>query len=287
MATLTEAQVAASSSLTSTFKAKQNREAAKVAALIALYYRQRVNVQDPKAVEAWLDLMIPRLIKVSDGGARDAAAFFNALRRIEAPKAGAFRATPSLGMIDEGVRKSLLTVGPFDYMNKMSEIQRLDVDPVTRRAMLADAKKVTSEKIASAVVRHAQAGGRQTVYENAEKDAVALGWIRVTRAKPCFFCAMLASRGIHYRAFKEGAFDMSDARFSGEGDAKVHDECGCSLKAVYSEDDHVLVNNEVFADLWSEWGAGGGDATLRFRRGYEHWRETGEKMSWAEANAGL
>lgn len=287
MATLTDAQIAASTRLTSSFKAQQNRDAAKIAALVALYYRQRVNVEDPKAVEAWLDLMIPRLIKVSDGGARDAATFFNALRRIEAPKAATFRAQAALGMVDEGVRKSLLSVGPYDYMNKMAAIERLDVSPLQQKALLAEAKTITSEKVAAAVVRHAQAGGRQTIYENAEKDAVALGWIRVTRANPCWFCAMLASRGIHYRSFKEGSFDMSDARFTGEGDAKVHDECGCSLKAVYSKDDHVLVNNEVFADLWSEWGAGGGDAALRFRRGYEHWRETGEKMSWEQANEGL
>lgn len=287
MASLTEAQASASLALTTAYKTQQNREAAKVAALVALYYRQRVNVEDPRSIEAWLDLMIPRLIQVTDRNARNSATFYNALRRIEAPKATAYRADPALGMVDEGVKKSLLTVGPYNYTNKAADIRRLDVTPAQRTALLAEAKQVTSESIAAAVVRHSQAGGRQTIHANSQQDKVALGWVRVTRAQPCAFCAMLAARGIHYRPFKEGAFDMSNARFHGEGDAKVHDRCGCSLKAVFADNDPILARNETFVDLWSEWGAGGGDAALRFRRGYDHYIETGEKMSWDEANEGL
>lgn len=285
MATLTDAQAQASARLTSAYKTQQNRDAAKIAALIAVYYRTRVDVEDPKAVEAWLDLMIPRLIRSSDTGARDASAFFRALRAIEVPGAPKFTPSPSLGAIDEGVRKSLLAVGPFDYMNKAADIRRLDVSPVQQQALLREAKDVTSTKVAAAVVRHAQAGSRQTIHDNSAEDKVALGWVRVTRAKPCAFCAMLASRGITYRAFKEHSFEMSDSRFTGEGNAKVHDECGCALKPVYSKSDPVLKQNQGFADMWSMWGAGGGDAAARFRRGYEHWRETGQYLSWDAADS--
>lgn len=283
---LSDLQAAQSAALTQSYKSAANREAAKMAALIALYYQARVNVEDPSSVEAWLELMIPRLIRSSDTGADRAAVFFDALRQIETGKID-YRATPSYGTVDEGVRKSLLTVGPYDFTNKMRDIRKLELDPQQEKAMIAEAKQVTADKLAASVVRHAQAGGRQTVHDNSEQDRTALGWVRVTRAKPCAFCAMLASRGIHYRPFRDDSFAESNARFSGEGDAKVHDECGCSLKPVYSDNDPILKQNKLFGDQWTLWGAGGGDAPLRFRRGYEHWRKTGDYLTWEQANEGL
>lgn len=282
MATLSDLQATQAARLTTAYKAQENREAAKIAALIAIYYQRNVNVQDPRSVERWLELMIPRLIRRSDDGAVTAAAFFDAISRIETGISAS--ATPSLGQIDAGVRKSLLTVGPYDYMNKMSDIQRLDISPQQRQAMVVDAKRITAKKVAASVVRHAQAGSRQTVVDNAESDETALGWVRVTRAEPCFFCAMLASRGLSYRSFKEGSFDLSDPRFTGDGDAKVHDNCGCSLKPVYSTNDPMVDKTAEFADMWSMWGAGGGDAANRFRRGYKHLRATGQYLTWEDAN---
>lgn len=287
MPTLSDLQAAQAEALTQAFKVQQNREAAKVAALVALYYQKRVNVEDPASVDRWLALVIPRLILTSDSGARSAAEFFQAVRRIEVPGAAPYAPRAALGMIDPGVRKSLLAVGPGDYLNKASTIRTLGVGPQQERALLLEAKQVTSMKLAQATVRHAQAGGRQTIFDNAARDEVALGWVRVTGPKPCAFCAMLASRGLHYRSFKEGSFDSSDARFTGTGDAKVHDKCGCSLKGVYADNDPLVKRTEEYADLWSLWGAGGGDAALRFRRGYEHWRDTGEHLTWEQANEGL
>lgn len=283
--TLSEAQARQAEALTASFKREQNRDAAKIAALISLYYQARVNVEDPAAVERWLDLMIPRLIRQSDSGARSAASFYEALRYLETGQR--YKAAPSLGVIDEGVKKSLIAVGPGDYLNKAADIRRLDVGPQQQKALLAEAKQVTAAKVAAAVVRHAQAGGRETIDDVASEDPVALGWVRVTKAKPCFFCAMLASRGLNYRAFKEDSFEMSDARFTGDGTAKVHDSCGCSLKPVFVESDPLVAKTEQWADMWSMWGAGGrGDteAALRFRRGYEHWSRTGEYLTWEQVD---
>ena len=287
MATLSDQQAARAAALTDAYRQASSRDAAKIAAVVALYYQSRVNVQDSSSVEAWLDLMIPRLIRASDSGATRSAVFFNEIRRLEAAKASDFRATPALGMIDEGVRKSLLNQGPYDYMNKAKRIERLDVSPAQQKSLLLDAKKTTAAKVAASVVRHAQAGGRQTIFESSAKDETALGWVRVTRAKPCAFCAMLASRGLQYRSFKEDSFISSDARFTGDGTAKVHDNCQCGLKAVYSENDPLVERTEKFAEMWTLWGAGGGDAVLRFRRGYDHWARTGEFMTWDRANEGL
>lgn len=284
MATLTEAQGRQAEALMAAFKAEQNRTAAKVAAAAALYYRQRVEVEDSASVQRWLEFIVPRLIDTSDSGARKAKTFFDTLRRIEVPGAPAYAAVAALGVVDTGVAKSLMAVGPGDYLNKMRKIEGLDLSPAAARAARLEAKQVTEKKIAQAVVRHTQAGGRQTLHDNSARDEVALGWVRVTRADPCFFCAALASRGLRYRSYSEGSFDMSDARFTGDGDAKVHDKCGCSLKPVYATNDPLVDKTEVFADMWARWGAGGGDAMLRFRRGYEHFRRTGEYLSWDEAN---
>lgn len=283
--TLSDLQVAQAASLTQSYKAATNREAAKIAALIALYYQRRVNVEDPQSIERWLEIMIPRLIRTADTEAERARLYFETIRFLEVgERLGADAAT---GMVDDGVRKSLLTVGPYDMVNKMRVIETQKVTPAQRKALIAEAKATTTKKLAAAVVRHAQAGGRQTIHQAAEKDAVALGWVRVTRAKPCAFCAMLASRGLQYRAFKEGSFDESDSRFTGDGDAKVHDGCGCCLKAVYADNDPLVDRTKEFADLWERWGAGGGDAALRFRRGYDHWSKTGEFLDWDVVNEGL
>lgn len=284
--TLSERQAAQAAALTDAYRQTSSREAAKIAAVVGLYYQSRVNVEDPSSVDAWLNLVIPKLIRASDSGATRSAVFFDEIRRLEV-KASDFKATPAMGMIDAGVKKSLLTQGPYDYMNKAKVIERLDVSPAQKTALLRDAKETTAAKVASSVVRHAQAGGRQTIYENSAKDDTALGWVRVTRAKPCAFCAMLASRGLQYRSFKQDSFISSDARFTGDGDAKVHDSCQCSLKPVYFKDDPLVGRTEKFADMWSMWGAGGGDAALRFRRGYDHWARTGDFMTWEQANEGL
>lgn len=290
MATLSELQAAQALALTTAYKAQQNRDAARVAALVALYYQRRVDPESTQSIEDWLDLMIPRLIRASDNGAERARVYFDRIRDLEVGvNAPSYAAQAATGQIDDGVRKSLLTVGPYDFTNKMRDIRTLDkVSPQQEKALLVEAKALTTKKVASAVVRHVQAGGRQTIHRNAELDRVALGWVRVTRATPCAFCAMLASRGLRYRAFSEESFLASDSQFTGDGDAKVHDNCGCSLKPVYATNDPLVDKTKVFDEMWRRWGAGGMstiDPALRFRRGYDHFVETGEYLTWDQVNA--
>lgn len=276
MATSSSSDVVA---LTQAYKTGQNQNAARIAALVSLYYLQRVDVTNPAQVDAWLALMIPRIIAASDDGASLAATFYNRVRLLEVPGAPSFSATPARGVIDDGVKNSLMATGPGAYMNKLRVIQNDDkFTPDQQRALIVEAKQVTAKNLAAATVRHVQAGSRQTIYQNQKQDRVAIGWVRVTRPKPCFFCAMLASRGLEYRPFSEDSFKASDARFTGDGDAKVHDGCGCCLKAVYTKNDHFVEQTGAFADMWSRWGAHGTgkEAALLFRRGYDHWLDTGD-----------
>lgn len=273
MATATEIR-----NLTTAYRAQQVRRAAIVAALVAAYYQSRVEAEDPSSIERWLEIMVPRIMAEHDRVARYAAAYATQARRLELPNAPSLTFGPSAGAVEEQVRKSLSIVGPGDFMNKMREIERIDVTPAQEQALIAEAKQVTANKLAASAVRHIQNGGRQTLIDAAQQDRLALGYVRVTKDKPCFFCAMLASRGL---VFAEDSFADSDPRFTGDGTAKVHDSCQCAMKPVYDrKTDPILADSEVYTDMWSRWGAGGGRAALRFRRGYEHLVKTGEYLEW-------
>lgn len=268
--------------LTTAYRTQQVQQAALVAALVAAYYRSKVDPEDPAAVERWIDLMIPRILGRHDQVAKTAAKYATTLRALELPNEPSLSFEPSVGAVADQVKTSLLVVGPSDYMNKMHQIRKLDVTPAQERALITQAKDTTARKIAASTVRHVQNGGRQTLIDASQKDRVSLGYVRVTRDKPCFFCAMLASRGL---VFAEDSFDASDPRFTGDGTAKVHDECQCTMKPVYHrENDPMLQSTQKFTSMWEDWGAGGGDALLRFRRGYEHWAKTGEILDWNVVN---
>jgi hypothetical protein len=85
---------------------------------------------------------------------------------------------------------------------------------------------------------------------------------------------MLAGRGLqHGYTYSEDSFDLSDARFTGDGTAKVHDNCQCHLKPVYVHTDDFVDRSEFFEQLYREFASGSGaDALRNFRRGYEAWR---------------
>lgn len=110
-------------------------------------------------------------------------------------------------------------------------------------------------------VKFALNGGRGEVEQLVIRDArdrirngLTIGWARVTEDSdngPCYFCALLASRGAKY--LDATSFDRSNnlirepvanprgnnrttrRAFIGEGVAKVHDHCKCTLRPVYSE----------------------------------------------------
>lgn len=278
MATATEVRT-----LTNAYRQQQVTRAAAVAALVAAYYRSKVDVEDPAAVERWLEIMLPRLMREHDSTARRAAVFAQTLRRLEVPGAAPFTYQPTDGANLEQVRKSLLVVGPGSYLDKARQIDREDVNDQQRKALLVEAKQVSAGRVAAAAVRHVQNGGRKTLVEGALADPAALGHVRVTKAGACFFCVMLASRGL---VFAEDSFADSDPRFTGDGEVKVHDSCACTMKPVYSRaDDPFLKDSEKFQDFWERWGAGspgGPAALLRFRRGYNYWLKTGEFLSWEQ-----
>jgi hypothetical protein len=274
-AAATATQAEASYALTQAYRAQQNRTGALIAVLVSTYYKNLVTVEDPASVARWLEIMVPRILAGSSQTATLASQYATAVRALELPAAPRISFDPSVGAVEAQVRTSLAVVGPTDFMNKARSIEQLDVDPVMKKAMLAEAKQVTADKVAGATLRHVQNGGRQTIADvTRRQDGKALGYVRVTKDKPCFFCAMLASRGL---VFAVDSFADSDPRFVGDGTAKVHDHCSCGLKPVYTrQGDKALEAVAPFEDMWNRWGKGqGNDSVKLFRKGYDLWVSDG------------
>lgn len=97
--------------------------------------------------------------------------------------------------------------------------------------------------------------GRQTATATAAADPKARGWIRVTDANPCAFCALLASRsaadaGAYYKSAAT-AGGNANAKFDGGGDFKFHDHCSCVAEAVFRGQRHP--GEDVAEELYAQY----------------------------------
>lgn len=63
---------------------------------------------------------------------------------------------------------------------------------------------------------------RQSIIARAQEEDETVGWSRVSDGHPCYFCAMLVSRGPVYSAQTV--------------DFRAHDGCGCGSKMVFAND---------------------------------------------------
>ncbi|MFG2001692.1 hypothetical protein ACGFNU_21330 [Spirillospora sp. NPDC048911] len=127
-------------------------------------------------------------------------------------------------------------------------------------------------------------GGREVIRDSADADDEAIGWLRVPDADPCSWCAMLASRGAVYRSEQTAGRAKND-QFTGEGQFKWHDQCGCTAIPVFDPDDPHLRAAE---DLYDQWlretqGHSGNNAVNAWRR---YWENRDQFQSAAESNAG-
>ena len=68
----------------------------------------------------------------------------------------------------------------------------------------------------------------------AAKDALAVGWRRVSDGHPCAFCAMLASRGFVYHT-AETAGSMN----------RYHNDCRCEIVPGFDDELREVRSNQV------------------------------------------
>jgi hypothetical protein len=99
---------------------------------------------------------------------------------------------------------------------------------------IADAKA----RLAAASERLVLNAGGDTITDNVLRDRKAKGFVRVTEPRPCWLCAMLATRGMVY---KDHSFAAANARFAAHPDfpdaelsARAHDNCRCHLAPVFT-----------------------------------------------------
>lgn len=110
-------------------------------------------------------------------------------------------------------------------------------------------------------VREALNGGRGVTDRVMKKDRKIKGFARVTDANPCALCALLASRGA---VFGKGSFIEQDKQWKLSPEAardvpdgwtnvaKIHDNCRCMLRPVYSTESTWDAGAKHYLQLWKD-----------------------------------
>lgn len=148
---------------------------------------------------------------------------------------------------DKAAKTSLIVTGP---VNMKARTRRGEPPRVVNRRAVVDAT--------GAAGRHVLNGGRKTLLTLVEADEAAVGWARVTDRDPCYFCAMLASRGPVYQSRRQASF-------------QPHDHCACTAEPVFDRAADWPGRARQFQRVWRDVTAGhsGRDAVNAFRREYE------------------
>lgn len=186
-------------------------------------------------------------------------------RRSQAPKTPGsgrgklIKPTIDFTEFDKHSRAALATNGPANVKSKTKRGK--SPDEAAREALIA---------AGGSAARHVLTGGRAQHLEMVNRDAAAIGWIRVTDGDPCAFCAMLASRGPKYRSAQSASRVVNPGAKRALGE-KYHDNCGCTTEALYSKTQAWPGRGREFQKLWYEAtrGYSGDDAINAFRRAYE------------------
>jgi hypothetical protein len=110
-------------------------------------------------------------------------------------------------------------------------------------------------------IRHAINGSRGVTDNVVQRDKKILGYARVTDSHPCYFCALLASRGTVY---SKDSFIESDPKFTANPNgakhlpdgfldiAKVHNNCKCTLRPVYTKSSAMDPAAKHWRDGWDD-----------------------------------
>jgi len=129
---------------------------------------------------------------------------------------------------DRAVQISLNVTGPIGQKAKRA-----------RGKTVREARDESFVESSGAASRHVLTGGRRSLLTLLQEDDRVFRWVRVTDGDPCFFCAMLASRGPVYLTEDSAGF-------------KAHDHCACTAEPVYHLDAPWPGRAQEFHKLWNE-----------------------------------
>ncbi len=280
---MTDPQPTALASLDTAHRTGQQRIAAATAALALASWREQVKASDLSGTgRSWLARVIELIISGRRRSAQLAGTYVFGVRGLQLPGAPRLEIPPIPEPNLEQIRKSLIYTGLAGAAKRLATIperigpveENMDslLDGLLDRQVIQlqnEAMQAAGKAAAAAAVRHTTNGGRDMIQEIVKKDPVAQGFVRITSGDPCYFCAMLASRGPVY---SKDSFSESDPRFQGFGEHKVHDSCQCSLRPLYSRSPSEWPEaSQRFDELWrtATKGKSGKQAILAFRQAYE------------------
>ncbi|MFE3122353.1 hypothetical protein ACFXHD_02915 [Streptomyces hydrogenans] len=251
---------------------------AQSAASLALPYRRRQAQLSARLVRqlagAWRDLvdrgrvdaswpalrsvLAPLILQARAESADLArAAFLEAREAAGAP--GRFTPEPPPALDRDRLERTLDVTGPVEFKRA-----------IARGRTEQQAVDAAAVRIAASGQYLAQEGGRQLLKQAIADDVTVTGWARVTDGDPCAWCAMLASRGPVYKS-AQTAGRAQNEQFTGPGQFKYHDMCGCVAWPSFTYDEPFVGIAEDLYDAWREQtrGHGGRDAVNAWRRWWE------------------
>lgn len=217
-----------------------------------------------RTVEAWLPAAVSLVEENRARSGQAAVAYYEAFRRAETTARPVLepRSAPVTRRERAAITASLVVTGPVEIKKRAA--LGIGAQAAAKSALVA---------VSGAAGRHVLAGGRDVLVEagtREERAKRAYGFARVTDGDPCWFCALVASRGYVYRS-RDTAGGDTNARFVGEGMFKFHDHCGCTVEPSFQLNASVPGRGEEFAQLWvdSTRGLSGHRARTAFRRALE------------------
>lgn len=206
---------------------------------------------DPRNIDntqwSWLQLLIELVTRWRARSSASAIDYYKNFRRVETGQLLAPIIRP-VGVATQQLTTSLMVTGPIGIKQRLGQ----GVDP-------EKAAKLALVETSGAVGRHVLNGGRETLIEAAESDELAVGFARVTSARPCAFCAMLASRGFAYKSRESALLTKSGQKY--------HDHCACGIEVAFSHDAELPPSTAQWSELWADAteGKSGSDALSAFR----------------------
>ncbi len=171
---------------------------------------------------AWLDLVIDLVTGFWSQSVTVSLTYYDAFRKAETDF-GAFHADhlrdailPNL----EQIRAVLVATGPAKIKHDTITGER-PIETIARNAMI---------EVSGAASRLVMNGGRDAIDEAVHADRRAVGYARVLGPRPCYWCAMLASRGPVYPS-KDVALRATER--SERAGKEYHDHCMCQAEPVF------------------------------------------------------
>lgn len=154
---------------------------------------------------------------------------------------------------------AILEAGPGDLQRKLDELAKKHADDADAYREAAQEEFEThGRKVAAIVDKAGMDAGRELIMDAAQKDRYrsSMRVARGTRASPCHFCAMLASRGFVYLSAQ-----------SAVGVTAYHPNCHC-FPIIRWVSEELPERNSYFNKMWPEVtrGKSGRDARIAWRR---------------------